>query len=89
MCEDFPCCGHERGCCPDFDPDTGQQLNMVCVCGAKLPITSASSLCAGCLMDPDDPDQYLPDDDDDYPPDSYDGEGEDWDDTYLDPGFDD
>lgn len=40
-------------------------------------------------MDPDDPDQYLPDDDDDYPPDSYDGKGEDWDDTYLDPGFDD
>ncbi len=26
-CEDFPCCGHEPGCCPDFD-ESGRQLNM-------------------------------------------------------------
>ena len=32
-CEDFPCCGHELGCCPDFDEETGEQLNMICVCG--------------------------------------------------------
>lgn len=48
-CEDFPCCGHEAGCCPDFDPETGEQLNMVCVCGAKLPVTARFSICAGCL----------------------------------------
>jgi hypothetical protein len=48
-CEDFPCCGHELGCCPDFDPDTGKQLNMKCTCGATVPLHSASSLCAGCL----------------------------------------
>lgn len=58
-CEDWPCCGHEQGCCPDFDPETGEQLNMKCVCGAVLPIDNRSSLCATCLRDPDDPDQYL------------------------------
>lgn len=57
-CEDFPCCGHELGCCPDFD-EAGRQLNMVCVCGAKLPITNRFSICDTCMRDPDDPDQYL------------------------------
>lgn len=57
-CEDFPCCGHELGCCPDFDPETGKQLNMKCVCGATLPLNNPTSLCAGCLRDPDDPDAY-------------------------------
>jgi len=47
-CEDFPCCGHELGCCPDFD-ESGRQLNMVCVCGAKVPLTSRYSICEGCL----------------------------------------
>jgi hypothetical protein len=54
-CEDFPCCGHELGCCPDFDPDTGIQMNMVCVCGAKLPVTARYSICDGCMRDRDDP----------------------------------
>lgn len=48
-CEDWPCCGHEAGCCPDYDPDTGEQLNMKCVCGATLPLNSRSSLCNTCL----------------------------------------
>ena len=48
QCEDFPACGHELGCCPDFD-ESGRQLNMVCVCGAKLPINNPSSLCDHCL----------------------------------------
>lgn len=48
MCEDFPCCGHELGCCPDFD-ENGRQLNMVCVCGAKLPVNNPYSICNGCL----------------------------------------
>lgn len=47
-CEDFPCCGHELGCCPDYGPD-GRQLNMVCTCGAKLPIDNPVSICDGCL----------------------------------------
>lgn len=47
-CEDFPCCGHEMGCCPDFDA-SGRQLNMVCVCGAKLPVNAPFSICRGCM----------------------------------------
>jgi hypothetical protein len=46
-CEDFPCCGHESGCCPDFDE--GKQLNMKCVCGATVPLSSRYSLCERCL----------------------------------------
>ena len=57
-CEDFPCCGHEYGCCPDYDPDTGRQLNMKCVCGATVPLTSRSSLCHSCLTAPDPGDPY-------------------------------
>lgn len=53
QCEDFPCCGHEQGCCPDFDPDTGAQLNMVCTCGAKLPLNNPSSICNSCLRSGD------------------------------------
>jgi len=52
-CEDFPCCGHENGCCPDFD-ESGQQLNMVCTCGAKLPVDNPVSICDGCLNRYDD-----------------------------------
>lgn len=48
MCEDFPACGHERGCCPDFD-ESGRQLNMVCTCGKKLPIHNRFSICDSCL----------------------------------------
>jgi hypothetical protein len=55
-CEDFPCCGHELGCCPDFD-ESGKQLNMKCTCGATVPLGSRYSICDGCLNrpDPDDP----------------------------------
>jgi hypothetical protein len=60
-CEDFPCCGHEPGCCPDFD-ESGRQLNMVCVCGAKLPVNARYSICNGCMRDPDDPQDFEPDD---------------------------
>lgn len=62
-CEDFPCCGHELGCCPDFDQD-GNQLNMVCTCGAKLPVDARYSICDAC-MDQDD-DGYDYDREDDY-----------------------
>lgn len=48
-CEDFPACGHELGCCPDFD-ESGRQLNMKCTCGATVPLTSQFSICEGCLQ---------------------------------------
>lgn len=47
-CEDYPCCGHEAGCCPDRGED-GEQLDMKCVCGASVPLTSHTSLCPSCL----------------------------------------
>jgi len=47
-CEDYPCCGHESGCCPDFN-EAGEQTNMVCTCGAKLPVSRSSSICDTCL----------------------------------------
>lgn len=62
-CEDYPACGHELGCCPDFD-ENGIQLNMVCICGAKLPVDNPSSICNGCLRrGGDDGEGYVYDDD--------------------------
>ena len=55
-CEDFPCCGHESGCCPSYD-ESGNQLNMVCICGAILPITNRYSICDSCLNRGDDDDR--------------------------------
>ena len=66
-CEDFPCCGHEQGCCPDYD-DTGKQLNMKCLCGATLDVNRQSSLCAACLSEAADDmeidEQYMREDED-------------------------
>jgi hypothetical protein len=56
-CEDFPCCGHEPGCCPDYD-EAGRQLNMKCTCGATLPLTSRYSICQACIARPDPDDGY-------------------------------
>jgi len=67
-CEDFPACGHEMGCCPDFD-ESGRQLNMVCVCGAKLPVDARYSICDSCMRDEDDPDQW---DDEEFEDDEFD-----------------
>jgi len=47
-CEDFPCCGHESGCCPRYD-SLGQQLEMICLCGARLPVGNRYSICETCL----------------------------------------
>ena len=63
-CEDFPCCGHEAGCCPDFD-ESGNQLNMICTCGAKLPVDNRYSICDSCMRSEDDDDGYYPEDCDD------------------------
>ena len=43
-CEDYPCCGHEPGDCPD------SQGRMSCVeCGKRLPKTASSSICSACM----------------------------------------
>lgn len=43
-CEDFPCCGHEAGDCPD------SKGRMKCVeCGKRLPKNADSSICPRCL----------------------------------------
>ena len=47
-CEDFPCCGHENGCCPRYS-ESGEQLDMVCVCGARLPVDNPVSICNTCM----------------------------------------
>jgi hypothetical protein len=54
-CEDWPCCGHEAGCCPDFD-ESGKQLNMKCTCGATVPLGSRYSICEACMALGDDED---------------------------------
>lgn len=84
-CEDFPCCGHEMGCCPDFDSETGAQLNMVCVCGAKVPVDSSYSLCSYCLThdedgrptngEEEDSEEDFDDDDDDFDEDEFEDDG--------------
>ena len=77
-CEDFPCCGHELGCCPDFD-ESGRQLNMKCTCGATIPINSRYSICEGCMNrpDPDDPEAYYDfDEDRDYLEEEWEANGE-------------
>lgn len=51
-CEDWPCCGHEMGCCPDYD-ESGKQQNMKCTCGAPLPL-GGSSICGSCMDYEDD-----------------------------------
>lgn len=72
-CEDFPCCGHEWGCCPRRD-ESGRQIEMVCVCGASVPLHSRSSLCRACLNAPDEGEDWGDEDWDDE------DDGEDWDD---------
>ncbi len=44
-CEDFPCCGHEPGDCPDA------QGRMKCIeCGGRLPKNATSSMHPRCQM---------------------------------------
>lgn len=65
-CEDYPACGHENGCCPRYS-ESGEQLDMVCVCGARLPVDNPVSICNACLRaedgwsDEDDSDYSEPD----------------------------
>jgi len=60
-CEDFPCCGHESGCCPSFD-ENGRQTDMKCTCGASVPLDSRVSICEACLaIDDAEREDYQPD----------------------------
>jgi hypothetical protein len=47
MCEDYPCCGHERGDCPTLDSEGNERWTCV-VCGKRLPLNAPSSICAKC-----------------------------------------
>lgn len=87
MCEDFPCCGHELGCCPRFD-ESGRQLDMVCTCGARLPVNNRFSICDGCLNRGEDDDrpyfEFAGEDDDDDDDDCDDcGIEDEWLDSYM------
>ena len=43
-CEDFPCCGHEPGDCPD------SKGRFKCVgCGNPLPKKNPTSFCSACV----------------------------------------
>jgi hypothetical protein len=46
-CEDYPCCGHESGDCPDRDAE-GNETWRCARCRAKLPKGASSSLCNRC-----------------------------------------
>jgi len=46
-CEDYPCCGHEAGDCPETDSQGRQRWRCV-DCGKLLPLKASSSLCTTC-----------------------------------------
>jgi len=46
-CEDFPCCGHAAGDCPEID-SKGREVWRCVECGKRLPRTATSSICAKC-----------------------------------------
>ena len=46
-CEDYPCCGHARGECPETDSKGRERWRCV-DCGKLLPISATSSICAKC-----------------------------------------
>jgi hypothetical protein len=48
-CEDFPCCGHEPGDCPDRD-EHGNESWRCARCRARLPKGARSSLCNSCIQ---------------------------------------
>lgn len=46
-CEDWPCCGHERGDCPTKDKHGNERWTCV-ECGKRLPLGATSSICGKC-----------------------------------------
>jgi hypothetical protein len=64
-CEDFPCCGHEIGGCPD------ENGAFACAsCGSKLPKGNRSAVCNAChaqqAREDDDGGHMYPDDVQDF-----------------------
>jgi hypothetical protein len=47
-CEDYPCCGHEPGDCPQIDSEGRERWTCV-ECGKLLPRNASSSICPKCL----------------------------------------
>ena len=47
QCEDFPCCGHTAGDCPETGSD-GVQRSRCCECKRVLPANAESSICGRC-----------------------------------------
>jgi Zn-finger protein len=47
-CEDYPCCGHEPGDCPNHRAD-GSEVWRCVECRKKLPRNARSSICNACL----------------------------------------
>jgi predicted amidophosphoribosyltransferase len=48
MCEDYPCCGHERGGCPSRTR-SGKEIYRCVECGKNLRANASSSICAKCI----------------------------------------
>lgn len=47
-CEDYPCCGHASGDCPDHD-SKGREVWRCVECGRKLARNASSSICVRCV----------------------------------------
>ena len=45
-CEDWPCCGHAEGDCPQYT----KSGRLRCTCGRPLPKNSRYSICRQCLQ---------------------------------------
>jgi len=45
-CEDYPCCGHDEGDCPEII--NGKERWRCIDCGKMLPIGAESSICNKC-----------------------------------------
>lgn len=82
-CEDFPCCGHEYGCCPRRN-ENGEQIEMICLCGASVPLSSSSSICQACLRESNEEDWHDEDDEDwhDEDDEGYDDDQREYDDPF-------
>lgn len=53
-CEDYPCCGHEPGDCPEID-SKGRARYRCVECGKRLRPNATSSICGSCQRMMNDP----------------------------------
>jgi hypothetical protein len=49
-CEDYPCCGHAAGDCPEIDAK-GREVWRCVECGKRLKAGATSSICPKCTRD--------------------------------------